>query len=220
MDGAPSAFVPGDEESDTVRAIIARLAGHAPQGPLVLLNPNASDLLPLRRWATDRFIELGKQILRQWDTAIIGITGAPCEREAADNVARAIDAHRCINLAGQTTLRQLMVLYTIADVLVTNDSGPGHFSSMTDLDTIVLFGPETPALYGPLGAHTHVVWENMACSPCVNVLNHRFSPCNDNVCMQRISVETVYARVNDLLQRRTQRKTNSLPVLAAEAVSR
>jgi ADP-heptose:LPS heptosyltransferase len=31
------------------------------------------------------------------------------------------------------TLRDLLVLYTLADVLVTNDSGPGHFSSLTPI---------------------------------------------------------------------------------------
>jgi len=116
-------------------------------------------------------------------------------------------------MAGYTTLRQLMTLYALADVLVTNDSGPGHFSSLTDVDSVVLFGPETPALFGPLGSHTHVIWANLACSPCVNVLNHRFSPCNDNVCMQQIAVESVYNKVNELLR---QRDTNShpLPILS------
>ena len=80
----------------------------------------------------------------------------------------------------------------MADVLVTNDSGPGHFSSMTDITSIVLFGPETPDVFGPLGPHTHVVRSNLACSPCVNVYNHRFSPCTNNVCMQQIEVDEVY----------------------------
>ena len=78
-----------------------------------------------------------------------------------------------------------MVLYTMADILVTNDSGPGHFASMTDIDTVVLFGPETPALYGPLG-DSHVLWNGLACSPCVDPFIHRISPCNDNVCMSSI----------------------------------
>ena len=105
-----------------------------------------------------------------------------------------------------------MVLYAIADVLVTNDSGPGHFSSMTPVDTVILFGPETPALFGPLGRHSHVIWKRLSCSPCVNVMNHRFSPCNDNVCMQQITVDEVYAKVSELLRQRAVRVT-ALPIL-------
>ena len=102
-------------------------------------------------------------------------------------------------MAGRTSLRELIVLYALSDLLVTNDSGPGHFASLTDLPTLVLFGPETPALFAPLGKATHVMSANLACSPCVNAMNHRFSPCDDNVCMQELSVAQVYARSRELL---------------------
>src|SRR5207237_378675 len=125
---------------------------------------------------------------------------APSEQAAAEEVGKRVGSDRVICLAGRTTFRQLLILYTIADVLVTNDSGPGHFSSMTDLETVILFGPETPALYGPLGEHSHVILAKLACSPCVNVLNHRFSPCTNNVCMQSIEVEQVHEKVCQVLE--------------------
>jgi ADP-heptose:LPS heptosyltransferase len=207
----PPAYSPSDQEVGEVRSILARLAGRPIDGPILLLNPNASDLLPLRKWETAKFIDLGRRLLADDAEALLVITGAPSEREAAERVAREIGpGDRCVSTAGHTTLRQLMVLYTMADVLVTNDSGPGHFSSMTAVPTIVLFGPETPRLFGPLGRHTHVIWKELLCSPCVNVMNHRFSPCNDNVCMQGISVDEVYRKVKDVAGRRTARQ---LPML-------
>jgi ADP-heptose:LPS heptosyltransferase len=208
LDFAPPRFRPGDAERSEVRGILARCAGRPVQGPIILLNPNASDLLPLRKWPTERYIELAKLILRDEPAATLAITGAPSERDAAEAVARQIGSERVVSLAGHTTLRQLLVLYTLADVLVTNDSGPGHFSSLTDVDTLVLFGPETPALFGPLGPRSHAVWANVACSPCVNAMNHRFSPCNNNVCMQQISVADVHARVRELLRRRQDQRSN------------
>ncbi|MEO7135079.1 MAG: glycosyltransferase family 9 protein [Vicinamibacterales bacterium] len=45
-------------------------------------------------------------------------------------------------------MRELLTLYTLASVLVTNDSGPAHFASSTPGHTIVLFGPEPPLLFG------------------------------------------------------------------------
>lgn len=104
-----------------------------------------------------------------------------------------------LNLAGKTSLRELLVLYSIADILVTNDSGPGHFSSMTDIQAICLFGLETPVLYRPLDQKTHIVSSDLSCSPCVYVFNHRFSPCNDNICMKSVSVAQVFEIVRDRL---------------------
>jgi hypothetical protein len=66
------------------------------------------------------------------------------------------------------------------------------------LATIVLFGPETPKLYEPLG-NSRAIYAGLACSPCVSAHNHRRTACTDNVCMQAITVEEVYAAVAETL---------------------
>jgi ADP-heptose:LPS heptosyltransferase len=203
-------FEPAQDELDKVQATLDRLAGRAVKGPIVLLNPNASDLLPLRRWATDRFIKLGQRILAEHPEATIAITGAPSEQATAQAIASQIGPN-VLTLAGHTTLRELIVLYTLADVLVTNDSGPGHFSSLTDIHSIVLFGPETPAVFGPLAGNARVLRADIACSPCVNPFNHRFSPCNDNVCMQMITVDQVYNLVEDALAKKPRLHLTVIP---------
>lgn len=183
-------------ERTRVRALVEAEVGAPIKGPLVLLNPNASDLLPLRKWESERFVELGSRLLKEWDGLTIAITGAPSERAAAEAIAERIgEQPAVISLAGKTSMSDLLGLYSIADVLVTNDSGPGHFASLTDIHNIVLFGPATPHLWGPRGGRPHVLWSELACSPCVNVFNHRLSPCTDNVCMQSITVERVYEEV-------------------------
>jgi ADP-heptose:LPS heptosyltransferase len=194
------AFTPTEEEVRAVREKIRILAGREPAGPLILLNPNCSDLLPLRRWPDDYFVELGRRLLDERADALIILTGAPAEREGAEALAVRIDRPgRCICLAGRTTLRDVFTLYTLAQVLVTNDSGPGHFASLTPIGEVVLFGPETPLLYGPLGARKIAVTSGLACSPCVNMLNHRFSPCRDAKCMKIITPEIVLGHVRALL---------------------
>ena len=213
IDFAAPRFQPADEERERVRSILNGVARREVPRPIVLLNPNASDLLPLRRWPTERFIELGKRILDEHPDATVAITGAPAEQEAAERIAQAIGPReRVISLAGHTTLRELIVLYTLADVLVTNDSGPGHFASLTDITSIVLFGPETPAVFGPLGGNTRTVRADLACSPCVNAFNHRFSPCNNNVCMQLISVDDVYERVEERLGQAPRLRLTVVPL--------
>jgi len=199
VDLSPPTFEPTQEEIERVQNHLDHVAGRRVEPPIVLLNPNASDLLPIRRWPTERFIELARRILQEFPKANIVITGSPAERTAGNEIARCIASDRVICMAGETTLRELLVLYTLSDVLVTNDSGPAHFASLTEIESICLFGPETPRLYGPLGRHSHVIWAELACSPCANVFNHRFSPCRDNVCMKAISTDVVYAKVREAL---------------------
>jgi ADP-heptose:LPS heptosyltransferase len=198
-------FAPGEEETLRVRGILAQSFPETVEGPMVLLNPNASDMLPLRKWDTQNFIRLGRLILQDIPDSVVIITGAPSERESAEMVCREIGSDRAICLAGKTTLRELLVLYTLADILVTNDSGPGHFASMTGIHSIVLYGPETPKLFGAIGGRSHIIHAGLACSPCVNAFNHRFSPCRNNVCMQSISVEQVYEAVRHCLEPRNDK---------------
>lgn len=196
---AAPVFTPTDEETRRMRERLAPGDAAGVPRPLVLLNPNASDLLPLRKWPGARFVELGQRIVAQHPTALLVVTGAPAERPAADALCEQIGSSRAVSLAGQTTLRELLTLYTLADVLVTNDSGPAHFASLTPVSTVVLFGPETPRLFSALSPSTVVIWKELACSPCVSVFNHRFSPCRDNVCMQLITVNEVCSAVASCL---------------------
>lgn len=105
---------------------------------------------------------------------------------------------RCISLAGHLALTELPALYSLADLMVTNNSGPAHFAAASDLPTIVLFGPETPNLYRPLRNST-AIYGGLACSPCVTASNHRKSACSDNVCMRAISVDEVFDAVMAVL---------------------
>ena len=198
----PPRFLPSDEEPARVQGLLDELAGREVRRPIVILNANTSDIIPLRKWPVERFIELGRLLLSHNPNLTLLLTGAPSEESAVTEVARRMETDRVINLAGKTTLRELVVLYTLCDVLVTNDSGPSHFASITDIDIVTLFGPETPALYGPLGRRSHVIWKGLACSPCVSALNHRLSPCRNNACMQAITVEEVFSKVRELLDAR------------------
>jgi ADP-heptose:LPS heptosyltransferase len=158
---------------------------------IVIFNANASDLMPLRRWPREYYIELGARLLENYSDIIIVLTGAPSEREGLDNIRIAL-GKRCVNFAGSTTFAQLAPLYAISRLMLTNDSGPAHFAAVTDLPTFVFFGPETPALYGSLGNFTPL-YANLACSPCVSAANHRKTACDDNQCVKVITPDYVYS---------------------------
>jgi ADP-heptose:LPS heptosyltransferase len=161
---------------------------------LILVNPNASDLLPQRRWAQQRFSELIQGLNQLYPNDLILITGSPAEFEYVEKVRSVANVKNALNFAGQVSFAELPPLYTLSDVMVTNDSGPGHFSAVTPLRTVVLFGPETPALYGSVGKSISIT-ANLACSPCVSAANHRKTPCHNNVCMQAITVPQVLEKM-------------------------
>jgi ADP-heptose:LPS heptosyltransferase len=166
--------------------------------PMILINPNASELLPHRRWMPERYAELIRRILARHPDMLAAITGAPSERAEAEAMA-AQCGERCVSLAGHTKLSELPALYSLAAMMVTNDSGPSHFAAAAGLPTLVLFGPETPKLYQPLGP-SRAIYAGLACSPCVSAANHRKTACTNNVCMQAIAVDEVLAAVNEMLR--------------------
>lgn len=166
---------------------------------LIVLNPNASDMLPIRKWETSNFEHLARKISEEFEDALIVFTGVEKERQAIEALNLNLEEDRYINLAGKTSLQELMALYQLATLVITNDSGPAHFASMFKVNIIVLFGPETPELFAPIGKNIHVIYKKLACSPCVNVFNHRFSPCTDNICMQNIAVSEVFNKVKEIL---------------------
>ena len=158
---------------------------------IILINPNASELLIQRRWPQEYFAQLIKAILDQCSRAVVLITGDPRERQEAQRLKEMVENKRCVNFAGKVTFAELPLLYSVSELMVTNDSGPPHFAAITEMPTYVIFGPETPALYGSLGKTTPI-YAGLACSPCVSASNHRKTACKDNVCLKVIKPDYVF----------------------------
>lgn len=158
---------------------------------IVLINANASDMLPERRWDRKNYSDLIKMMLNNNGEILILLTGSPNEFGWLEFIKETVDSKRCINFAGKVEFLDLPALYSLSEFMVTNDSGPAHFASVTHMHTFVIFGPETPALYGSLGSSTPI-YSHMACSPCVSASNHRKTPCDDNQCIQIITAPMVY----------------------------
>jgi ADP-heptose:LPS heptosyltransferase len=141
------------------------------------------------------------------DGHAVGITGLAEDKA----LGRAIVAHcaspLCVDLTGYTrSVRHLLALFHSASLLITNDGGPGQFAALTPIAVLVFFGPETPALYGPLSKKAHCFHLALPCSPCVTAYNHRVSPCDgDNQCLKRISPERALAKARELLASGTPR---------------
>ena len=175
---------------------------HADIGPtrrLVVINPNASDKFPMRRWPLESFTELARQLLEDPEVFVL-ITGVAGEKPDAQSMCARLGSPRALDLTGQTTLTELLHLFDLSLVLITNDSGPAHFAALTRIHEVVIFGPEIPDRYRPLTSRSDVIHTGYTCSPCIGPLNQRLSPCNDNRCLKSVSVEKVAALVRSRLE--------------------
>lgn len=181
---------------------------------VVLVNPNSSELLPQRRWARDNFSRLAQMVVEEWDDALVLITGSPGEKAEALSMQEKVGHPRFRSFAGMHKLTAITALYNVAKVLVTNDSGPAHFSAITPIRSIVLFGPETPRLYGGLG-NSESISADLACSPCVTAANQKNSACNDPVCMRLITPERVMESVRAAMNGEWNERRSGLQVSKA-----
>jgi ADP-heptose:LPS heptosyltransferase len=165
---------------------------------LVLMYPGGG-ILPIRAWPLENFSWVAQKLAGEgYAVAIVGLAG---DRHLARTIQRDIREGCCIDLTGYTrSLRELMLIFQFAALLITNDGGPGQFAAMTPMPAIIFYGPETPVLYGPLDEKAHIFFDPLPCTPCLSAYNHRKSPCDgNNMCLKQILRETVLARAQAIL---------------------
>src|SRR4029434_4834891 len=91
----PSAsFSPSLPEVAEIKALLERENPRISSAPLILLNPNASDLLPLRRWPALRYVELARRLLERYPEMFIVFTGAPSEAMPNSQLADEVGSSR------------------------------------------------------------------------------------------------------------------------------
>jgi ADP-heptose:LPS heptosyltransferase len=153
----------------------------------------------MRRLPLNSFTEITRQLLNDPDVFVL-ITGVASEKPDAQHICSRIGSPRVVDLTGQTTLLELLYVFDLAHVLVTNDSGPAHLAALTKIHVVVFFGPEIPERYRPLATSSDIVHTGFTCSPCIGPHNQRLSPCNNNLCLKSIDVDEVVSLVRSRLE--------------------
>lgn len=167
--------------------------------PILGLNPGA-EYGPAKRWPADRFVEAAVAIQRkihcQWlifggagDTHLAGQVAEGIRRALAQD----LDELRPFNLAGQTSLRELLALLKLCRVVLTNDTGPMHAAAAVGTRVVAPFGSTSPELTAPglPGDPRHQLLRvHVPCSPCFR----RVCPI-DFRCMRAITVDQVIGAV-------------------------
>lgn len=178
---------------------------------LVLLYAGGG-ILPERAWPKEHYARVAQGLCESGYA--VGLIGLKDDAALARALQTLVGSDSCIDLTGYTrSIRELLMLFYAADLLITNDGGPGHFATLTPIQTMVFFGPETGKLYGPLGKRNVVLESGIACSPCLSAYNHRLTFCDgDNQCLKRIAPDPVLDQALAFL-----RASTGTPVAVSDA---
>ena len=186
------------QDKEHVDNLIEKEAGNPSK--IVLINPNSGDFAEERMWPQDRFSELADRIAKKQGASIIFIGGGS-DKDRIRSIQKRMK-EKSASFAGKTTLAQTAYLMTLANVFVTNDSGPMHMGFAMQVPTVALFGPESPERYGPLDTKKNrAIYKSISCSPCISLQEQLLPKCKHHQrCMRDITVDEVYAAAEEIIR--------------------
>ncbi len=156
---------------------------------VVIVNPGAAFGLA-KCWPQEYFQRLCELLQRNPETVLIGIGDAK-GRQTVETIFQKFP--RCHNLAGKTSIRELVALISLSDLVISNDSGPMHIAAAVRKPLIALFGSTNPLRTGPWGQAT-VIQKKVPCSPCY------LRECPKNFCcMKSITPDEVFMHAQQML---------------------
>jgi lipopolysaccharide heptosyltransferase I len=139
------AIVPPDSAFVSVRDKLAAM-GLADK-PYAVLVPGSAH--QSKCWPTERFAQIAGKMAQEWNLAAVG-TGSQEEHSLVEQIRQRADVP-VINLAGQTTIPELLALLKNTRLVISNDTGPGHIAEAMKVPTVLIFGHTNPMRVGPYG---------------------------------------------------------------------
>ncbi len=162
--------------------------------PLLGINPGAS-YGSAKRWYPQEFAKVASELSSQYDIVIFG---GPGEKDIATDIERSLieeGVNNYQNLAGDTTIPELIEQISSLDLFITGDSGPMHVAAAFQVPTVAIFGPtkddETSQW---MNEKSIIVKKNLDCQPCMK----RTCPLQHHDCMNLIKAIDVLKAVNSI----------------------
>jgi lipopolysaccharide heptosyltransferase I len=149
-----------------------------------------------KRWPVPYWVHLVK-LIRQNPDVNFAILGSKIERALGETIAEAAP-ERCINLAGRTSLAEMIECIRLSQLVITNDTGPMHVAAALGRPVIALFGPTDPLSTGPYGQLGNVL-QNKAL-PCVPCLTQKCYYRDPLACLHSITPQSVFQKARQTLE--------------------
>lgn len=154
-----------------------------PGKPLIACHINSNNGQS-KRWPIPFWAMLIDRLIRQEGASVV-LTGAVNDLPQIESVVSRMH-ERAINLAGKTSLTQLIALFQQADLLISGDSGPLHMAVACGTPIIGIYGPTNPSIYGPVSQDATVLRSGIFCSPCYTAKAPADCPFYTTQCMKNI----------------------------------
>lgn len=181
-----------EEEKEEMKKWLQRW-GVSSSAQLIGINPGAA-YGSAKCWPPERFKSVIKKLSSHPDISIL-VFGDEGTAEIAKQICHGCSAN-VIDLSTKTTLRQLITLISLCDLLLTNDSGPMHIASAVQTPLVAIFGSTSEVKTGPYEGGT-IIHKHVECSPCYL----RTCPI-DFRCMKQIEVNEVLSAIQNILDNR------------------
>ena len=155
--------------------------------PTLGINPGAS-YGDSKRWYPEKFAKVAIELSSKYEILIFG---GEDEIDIAFEIEKHLIKNDIVNyknLAGKTTVSELIEQISNLDVFITGDSGPMHIAASFQIPTIALFGPTRDHETSQWMNHRSIiVKKNLDCQPCMK----RNCPLSHHNCMKMIEVRDV-----------------------------
>jgi heptosyltransferase-2 len=178
-------------QTEQVDAALQRLGLRKPSSPLLIACPGA-EYGPAKRWPAEYFAELARGMLEDgWE---LWLLGSQSDGPVAEAICAA--APGCVNLVGKTSLGEAIDLSSLADVVVSNDSGLMHVAAATGRAVVAVYGSSDPGFTPPLTGRSRILYLALPCSPCFE----RECPLQHFRCMRDLQPHVVNQALRELAQ--------------------
>lgn len=177
---------------DDVDKALEKVQIKQPTQPVLALCPGAA-FGPAKRWPTAHFAKVAQEkIAEGWQ---IWIFGSPNEKNLAADI-QALTQNRCVDLCGRTNLVEAIDLLSLANAVVSNDSGLMHIAAALKKRLVVLYGSSSPIFTPPLAdpSKMSILSMGLDCSPCFK----RTCPLGHLKCLQDLLPAKVLEALSQL----------------------
>ena len=155
--------------------------------PVTVLCPGA-EYGAAKRWPVSRFAAVARARSRSGHA--VWLMGSAGDAPAAGRIADA--APEATDLTGRTSLLDAVDLLSLADAVVTNDSGLMHIACALGRRVVAVFGSTSPGFTPPLSPLATVIENELDCRPCFQ----RECPLTHLNCLRGIAPERVIAALS------------------------